>query len=80
MAILRADMSAETMTEVCSRALMALLKDGEGVSLEHCGHRYIVHRDGGLMFVAQADKVPSWSDTIVWDTGETGSQEAYLGI
>lgn len=80
MAIYRADMSSELMAEVCAKALMAVLMDGEGVSLENGGHRYVVHRDGKMLVVAQADRVPGWSDTVVWDPGCTGDEDVYLGI
>jgi hypothetical protein len=80
MAILRADMSSETMTEVCAKALMTLLLDGEGVSLEHGGHKYMVHRDKNMLVVGQADSVPGFSDTVLWDPGFTGDADAYLGI
>jgi hypothetical protein len=74
------DMAPEDMAHICSKALMALLDDSAGVTLEYGGHRYIVHRDGDMLFVAQADKIPSVSDTVLWEFGYTGDEGDYLGI
>jgi hypothetical protein len=78
MSMLLSDMAPEDMAQICSKALMALMDDSTGVKLEHNGHTYVVHRDGSTLYVVQADDIPSVSDTIVWDPGDTGTP--YLGI
>jgi len=80
MIVLPKDMSHEDMEQVCSKALTALLEDGMDVTLDHAGHRYIVHKDGEMLVVALADNIPNRSDTMLWDVGFTGKPEAYLGI
>lgn len=78
MGMLLKDMAPEDMAQICSKALIALMDESTGVSLQHNGHTYVVHRDGQTLFVAQADDVPKSADIIMWDPGDTGTP--YLGI
>jgi len=77
MSMLLKDMSPEDMAQICSKALLSVFADGEGVSLEHDGHRYLVHRDGGSLIVSQADQVHPEASTILWDAKD---DEPYLGV
>lgn len=77
MALLLKDIDPKDMALVCAKALLAALENSQGVKVDHGGHRYIVHRDGTKLIVAQADGVPDSSDMVMWDPDDPN---AYLGL
>lgn len=77
MALLLNKMDAQDMARVCAKALLAALENSQGMKVDYGGHRYIVHRDGARLIVAQADSLPDSSDTVIWDPQDP---DAYLGL
>lgn len=66
--------------EIYAKAAMTLLGNGQSISLEHEGHRYVVIRRNGCLLVSQEDPERHWAEDIDWDFGCTGSEDAYLGV
>jgi len=77
MGLLLKNMKPQEMAQICAKALLPLLGDSSGVSVDHGGHKYLVHRDGIRLVVAQADKIPDGTDTVRWDPLDPDS---YLGL
>jgi len=77
MAMLLNKMTAQDMAQICAKALLPLLGDSSGVSVDYEGHKYLVHRDGIQLVVSQADSLPEGTDTVMWDPLDPDS---YLGL